>query len=106
MKEKEKTAGDAAARSGFQDATFPLGRVLVTPGAVASIPEDVRSAALARHARGDWGDVGPEDWDENDLSLRDGFRLLSAYHTEAGRTFWVITEMDWSATAILLPEEY
>lgn len=50
-------------------------------------------------------DVGPEDWQENDLSVKEGFRILSAYVVANGR-FWVITEHDRSSTTVLLPEEY
>ncbi len=35
-----------------------------------------------------------------------GFRLLSSYPTDAGEKLWIITEADWSATTLLLPEEY
>jgi hypothetical protein len=51
-------------------------------------------------------DVDEHDWQENEFSLREGFRLLSAYHTEAGVKFWVITEADRSTTTVLLPDEY
>lgn len=84
----------------------PLGRTLITPGASASIPEADVVAAVGRHARGDWGEVSPEDQAENELSLAEGFRLLSAYTSSAGVRFWVITEADRSATTVLLPEEY
>jgi hypothetical protein len=33
-------------------------------------------------------------------------RLLSAYSTDAGVRFWIITEADRSVTTVLLPEEY
>jgi hypothetical protein len=42
----------------------------------------------------------------SELSLPQGFRLLSAYQTANGERIWAITEADRSATAILLPEEY
>ena len=85
---------------------FSLGVVVATPGALAELADEDRLGALARHARGDWGDAGPEDRAENDLALKEGFRLFSVYHTAAGVTFWVITEADRSSTAILLPSEY
>jgi len=34
---------------------------------------------LLRHASGDWGDLDEEDRAENDLALREGHRLFSAY---------------------------
>ena len=50
--------------------------------------------------------VDDEDRTENELSVREGFRILSAYLTAKGVKIWVITEADRSATTILLPEEY
>lgn len=85
---------------------FGLGQIVITPGALEAISHDEITSALTRHARGDWGLVDPEDWKENELSVREGFRLLSAYETHQGRRFWVITEADRSSTCLLLPEEY
>jgi hypothetical protein len=63
------------------------------------------AAYLARHQDGDWGDVPTEDSRENELSVREGFRVLSSYEV-AGERLWIITEADRSSTCILLPEEY
>jgi len=49
--------------------------------------------------------VNKDDREENELSLREGFRLLSAYRHD-GVKFWLITEADRSCTTVLLPEEY
>jgi hypothetical protein len=67
---------------------------------------DLLSEFLARHVTGDWGDLGDEDKEENELSVEQGFRILSAYKLQGGGKVWVITETDRSATTILLPEEY
>lgn len=56
---------------------FPLGQVLSTPGAMEAIPMEAIHAALARHAKADWGDVCDEDRALNDQALKDGSRLLS-----------------------------
>jgi hypothetical protein len=40
------------------------------------------------------------------LSVKQGFRILSAYELETGVKVWLITEWDRSATTIMLPEEY
>jgi hypothetical protein len=87
---------------------FTLGQVVATPGALAAIEKSGQQPgdSLARHVRGDWGELDPGDIKENELSLQHGFRLLSAYHTSAGEKLWVITEADRSSTCILLPEEY
>ena len=83
-----------------------LGRTLITPGALNSLPPEEIIVALARHARGDWGDLTEEDQGANDRALVHGARILSAYHASNSVKFWIITEWDRSATTILLPEEY
>ncbi len=85
---------------------FWLGRVVATPNALARIPASDLSTGLLRHQDGDWGDLDPEDKAENELSLREGFRLLSAYHSAEKVKFWIITEADRSVTTVLLPEDY
>ncbi len=87
---------------------FPLGSVVATPGALAALEAagEVPLCYLARHVRGDWGEIPEEDRQENELSLSEGFRILSAYRTHLGTRLWVITEADRSSTCLLLPEEY
>jgi hypothetical protein len=50
--------------------------------------------------------VAEHDHRENEFSLQQGFRLLSAYTLNSGTKIWIITEADRSATTVLLPEEY
>jgi hypothetical protein len=85
---------------------FNLGNLVITPAALEVIPADDILTALDRHITGDWGDVTPADRDENNFSLREGFRLLSVYHSAKGEKFWIITEADRRATTILLPSDY
>jgi hypothetical protein len=87
---------------------FKLGQIVATPGALTALEEAGQTPweFLHRHQAGDWGNLCSEDKQENELSLREGFRLLSAYRTAKGIKLWVITEADRSATTILLPEEY
>ena len=86
---------------------FPLGRVMATSGALVLLADAGADALplLARHASGDWGEVPPEDARENELSVRQGFRILSSYLV-GGRRIWIITEADRSSTCLLLPKEY
>ena len=88
---------------------FNPGRVVATPGALAAIgvSGDDLSTYLARHQSGDWVDVDAHDRMENQLSLEQGFRLISVYTLSiTGAKIWIITEADRSSTCILLPEEY
>jgi len=89
---------------------FKLGQVVMTRGVNDKVAENERFAkfvldCLKRHANGDWGDLCQEDIQENKLSLKQGFRLLSAYKNGEEK-IWIITEADRSATTILFPEEY
>jgi hypothetical protein len=88
-------------------APLPLGRVVATPGALKLLTEARAQPFdyLARHARGDWGELCDFDRRQNEIALREGYRVLSSYDVLAGRV-WVITEADRSVTTILLPEEY
>lgn len=87
-------------------AKFPLGRLVATPNALENIPNPDILAALQRHLTGDWGDVDEHDREENELSIKEGFRLLSVYRSAKGVKFWIITEADRSFTTVLLPEDY
>ena len=87
---------------------FRPGQVVATPGVLEEFKAsgDDPLAFLIRHLSGDWGDVDEHDRRENELSLREGFRILSAYTMSSGCRFWIITEADRSSTCILLPSEY
>ena len=85
---------------------FALGQTVITAGASQQLQLEDVIFSLGRHCRCDWGDVCREDRDENDRSVREGFRLLSAYTDRKGTKFWIITEADRSVTTVLLPEEY
>jgi hypothetical protein len=88
---------------------FKLGLVVATPNALELLAETGTDPAelLGRHQSGDWGEVPPEDAKENELSLREGFRILSSYPVgEDGSKVWLLTEADRTSTCILLPEDY
>ena len=87
---------------------FPLGQVVATPGALSALEKAEQHPAefLDRHVNGDWGEVPDADKQENELSVEQGFRILSAYTTSAGDKIWILTEADRSATILMLPEEY
>ena len=87
---------------------FALGRTVITPGAEEALQIAGQTAIefLRRHMSGDWGELSDEDVKENEFSLKEGLRLLSAYQTGKGQKIWIITEADRSATTILLPSEY
>ena len=83
-----------------------LGQTVITANAADVLhPADVADA-FRRHARGDWGEVCAEDAAENELSMTEGFRLLSVYRDRHQRRFYIITEADRSVTTCLLPEDH
>jgi hypothetical protein len=88
-------------------AQLPLGKVVATPGALKLLSEigEDPFGYIARHATGDWGELCAFDRRQNEIALRDGYRVLSSYDVPQGRV-WIITEADRSITTILLPEEY
>ena len=85
---------------------FKTGQIVATPGALELAEQGIDLLAyLLRHLNGDWGDLCQEDKVENEFSVKNGYRILSAYTTPQGK-LWIITEADRSATTFLLPEEY
>ena len=87
-------------------AKFGLGRIVATPNALSMLSNEEILRAIQRHQAGDWGDVDEHDRQENELSLKEGFRLFSVYHSAQRVKFWIITESDRSSTTLLLPEDY
>jgi len=91
---------------------FPLGTLVMTAGVNGEVADNTDFSkfvlkSLSRHKKGDWGDMSPEDKNENDLALKMGnIRIFSAYESPALPKIWIITEADRSATTILFPDEY
>jgi hypothetical protein len=87
---------------------LPLGQLVATPAAVAALSAAGVSIfqLLNRHARGDWGDLSPEDLALNDLAAIAGQRVLSSYLLGNAQKVWIITEWDRSVTTVLLPDDY
>lgn len=104
-----KTATDQEQRDDLRSKTisFPLGQIVATPGALEVLDQAAVNAVelLQRHQCGDWGNVPPEDAEENDHSVVNGNRILSSYPVGEDR-IWIITEADRSSTTLLLPDEY
>ena len=88
--------------------SFPLGHIVATPGALSALKATGENPLifLGRHVRGDWGELDSHDIQENEFSLQNDLRLLSAYRLKDGTKIWIITEADRSSTCVLLPEEY
>ncbi len=88
--------------------SFPLGRIVATPGALQALEQAGEEAInfLRRHQSQDWGNVPEEDAESNTAAVNVGLRIISSYCTKLGAKIWIITEADRSSTCVLLPEEY
>ena len=69
-----------------QQPRFSLGQVVATPGALQAFEKahQTPNEFIIRHVVGDWGDLAEEDKAENEFSVKDGFRILSAYRLKTG----------------------
>jgi hypothetical protein len=89
-------------------ALFPLGQTVITPSCLEEIHSSGSSPVvyLHKHQHGEWGDLGEADQAENWMSVREGYRILSAYVLPNGKRIYCITEWDRSVTTVLLCSEY
>ena len=89
---------------------FSLGKLAWTRAVNECVASDASFAkfvmeSLGRHTNCDWGQLTTEDKRANDISLKEGLRLFSAYqHNDV--KLWIITEADRSVTTILFTEDY
>jgi hypothetical protein len=85
---------------------FRVGWIIISPGAFLALVESEEDPKtfVSRHLEGDWGDVSPGNWAENEYALKHGERVFSVYHTRHGRKLYVMTEANRYATTIFLPE--
>lgn len=84
---------------------FETGKVFIT----SSLKDENKYPELVkcffRHLSGDWGDLCDDDKHLNDLAIKSGDRIFSAYNTSFGKIY-IITESDRSYTTIMLAEDY
>jgi hypothetical protein len=79
---------------------------VITAAAKETLDASDVQAAIHRHARGDWGELGPSDRAENERALLHEGRLFSRYHDRLATKFYIITEANRSVTTVLLAEDY
>ena len=85
-------------------ARFHLGRIVATPGALASFEQsgDSPGPFLKRHVTGDWGELDEHDKAENELSVQQNLRILSAYTLSNDTKIWIITDcLPFTSTAFV-----
>lgn len=98
----DPTAASEAAVGVPGAALFGLGRVVVTATCLQAVArvnpggevgaQLVLAPLLARHARGEWGDVDPADARINWAAVKNGSRILSAYTVCGDVKVWIITD--------------
>ena len=81
--DKQKTLDRESNRDPRWVPLFQLGRIIATRGAIETMERRGidYNALLARHVTGDWGDLVEEDKHENELAVKHGQRIHSAYGT-------------------------
>lgn len=86
---------------------FRVRWICITPEALVALVESQEDPRgfVTRHLEGDWGDVGPAEWAENEFAVKHGEPLFSIYHTRHGRTLRVVTDANRYVTTIRLPDE-
>lgn len=93
--------------NGGRKRLFPIGALIFS----ADVDRLMREGRLdplpyfQRHARGDWGDVADDRWQENNAALLSSGRLDSFYVVTRELSIRIVTEADRSATHIALPSE-
>jgi hypothetical protein len=92
--------------SATNDGLFPLGRMVVTANARGILSDADIHNSLALHHSGNWGKVSFNDYRANNKAVKNGTRIISAYVSNNGDKFWVITEADRSCTTVLMPDDY
>lgn len=86
--------------------SFQPKKVIITHLALSTLRSAEMLTALERHARGDWGDISPEDSELNLNAFRRRGRSIFSAYGKGDRRFWIITDGDLSETTVLLPADY
>ena len=90
---------------------FNLGNIYLTPGAIEALAGENPGRLLKAHQTLEMGELSYLDYQENLLSVREGFRIFSAFRTANGTKIWIISEAVGEdglreRTVILTPSEY
>ena len=70
---------------------FELGKVMMTVGANTKLEcTSVAEILLGRYANGDWGNLSDDDKQENEIALKQNYRLLGSYEDANGVSFGLL----------------
>ncbi len=84
---------------------FCLGRLVITPAALTTIPAEEIYSAIDRHVCGQWGDIPAEAHAANERGLLSDAPLRSVYHAPDEREFCILTTGDRLTTTVHLPSD-
>ena len=94
-------------RDDTNSSLFPLGQIVVTPGALEATTDEERRTFLHRHQIGSWEETCEEGRMANNIGLFDNLRIFTEHVARSsGHVIWIITEDDRSVTTVLLPDDY
>ena len=86
---------------------FELGLIKLSATVASSIPLEEVQMALARHCRGRWTNLPPDDQTRNNMAVELGTDwIFSVYRAEAGTLLYVVTRDDRKCTKIALASEF
>ena len=83
---------------------FLLGEISVSAAALRGLDVGTICRAIDAHVCGEWGLLTGDDRAENELALRIGGRLLSAFEAKGGVRFYVSTSA--TVTTVFLADEH
>ena len=84
---------------------FDLGDIGISELASRHISDNDAINALRKHQSGDWLDQHPYTRNANEAAIEGRSNIVSVIRAQ-GREFWIVTELAWNKTAIILPREY
>ena len=83
---------------------FQAGQLTMTAGVTALVIQKRLNLMryLARHLRGDWGEISAEHREANQLALRDRLSLYSVYDVTPDVQLCFVTDADRTSTKAML----
>lgn len=89
----------------INDPASDAGSVRITSMAREALNRQDVKTALDKHSACNWGDVGANEWMQNDEAYKSGGKIVSRHISKNGKAFLLITEADRSETTVFLPDD-
>lgn len=87
---------------------FKMGSIVCTPAAIEAFEktDELILLYVQMHGNLEQGVLDDADQRANELAVKNGSRVFSAFNLSDGTKIWIITEADRSSTCVLLPSDY